>query len=342
MGIYQTGNIVPLAVGPILGGVFAQTLGWRAIFWFLTIYAGFFLVALIIFLPETLRSLVGNGSIPAKGAARSLFSYIHLRRHPELIVPITRTPSIQTGAKKLTVDFLGPLKIVISRQVTLLIVIVSIHYTIWQMTVTAMSTLFAETYHLSELQIGLTYIANGCGSMLGTLSTGKLLDIEYRRFLSLQSSSISSANSEEPADPSTSYFPLEVARLRLLPLWITLQIASILVFGWTLHFHVHISLPIISTFFVGWSAMSIYISINTFLVDVFPRKSSSATAALNLARCLTGAGGTAAVLPLVGRIGVGWAFTCCVGMMIICLGCWGAQMRWGERWRRERELIVRE
>jgi MFS family permease len=51
MGIYQAGLLCPLAIGPVLGGVFSQTLGWRAIFWFLTIYSGIVLFVLFFFLP---------------------------------------------------------------------------------------------------------------------------------------------------------------------------------------------------------------------------------------------------------------------------------------------------
>jgi predicted MFS family arabinose efflux permease len=105
-------------------------------------------------------------------------------------------------------------------------IIVSIHYTVWRVTVTALSTLFARTYNISELQIGLTYLANGFGSMIGTFFIGKLLDIEYRLCLS----SLSPSSNTPP-------FPLQTARLRLLPLWITLLIPF---FGWThLHFRPH-------------------------------------------------------------------------------------------------------
>ena len=79
MGIFQAGLLAPLAIGPVLGGIFAETLGWRSIFWFLTIYAAVFLLFLVILLPETLRSLVGNGSIPAKGLAKVGDRFLHVR-----------------------------------------------------------------------------------------------------------------------------------------------------------------------------------------------------------------------------------------------------------------------
>lgn len=72
------------------------------------------------------------------------------------------------------------------------------------------------------------------------------------------------------------------------------------------------------------------------LVDVFPDRSASATAALNLARCLLGAGGTAAALPIVTAINVGWAFTLLTGIMFVALGLIPMQMRHGAHKMRKR------
>ncbi|KAK3044957.1 hypothetical protein LTS18_014940, partial [Coniosporium uncinatum] len=286
MGIFQAGLLVPLAIGPVLGGVFAQTLGWRAIFWFLTIYAAAFLVVLVFVLPETLRSMVGNGSIPAKGLSQSLLGYIQQRRHPTAAKTIPDTPS---NGKKAKIDVLGPLKIILSVEVSFVIAFLSIHYMVWQMSVAASSTLFKETYGLSEIQIGLTYISNGAGCILATLTIGKFLDFEYRR-----------TQAKFTGDPKE--FPLERARLRTLWLWSAIECASVLVFGWTIQYSIHISVPIICSFFIGWAATCIYSIANTYLVDVFTHSGASATAALNLARCLVGAGGTAAILPLANAI----------------------------------------
>lgn len=50
---------------------------YRSLFWFLFAFGAVVLVFLVLFLPETLRSLVGNGSIPARGINRSGVSIWH-------------------------------------------------------------------------------------------------------------------------------------------------------------------------------------------------------------------------------------------------------------------------
>ncbi|RDW56446.1 MFS general substrate transporter-63 [Coleophoma crateriformis] len=324
MGYFQAGLLVPLAIGPVLGGVFAGTLGWRAIFWFLTIYSGVFLMILIIVLPETLRSMVGNGSVPARGVSKSPLSRIMQKRHPEMV----STESLP-NQKRAPINFLGPLQILCGREVVFIVVFVSLYYTIWQMTVTVMSSLFASVYGLGEIEIGLTYIANGVGTVLGTLTTGKFLDFEYGR-------------AKRSHTGAAEDFPLERARLRSM--WITagIQCVSVLIFGWTLQYRVHIAVPIVCSFFLGYTAVSIYSAGSTFLVDVFPNQAASATAAVNLVRCLMGAGGTAAVLPISNAIGVGRAFTLFTGLMVAGLGFLVVQLRHGARWRRELEKKLHE
>ena len=322
IGIFQAGLLVPLAFAPVLGGVFAGTLGWRAIFWFLTIYSAVFLVFLVLLLPETLRSLVGNGSIPAKGLAESPLAYMQRRRQEKRAPESAKVQqeSSTSAKKKAQIDFLGPLRILVGKQAVCVILFLSIYYTVWQMTVAAMSTLFEQTYHLTQLQTGLTYIANGVGCILGTITTGKFLDFDYRR-----------VKAKYTGDDDG--FPIERARLRTMWLWAGLQCASVLVFGWTIDKHVHISVPIITTFFTGWAEIAIQAATSTFLVDVFPKQSASATAALNLSRCLMGAGGTAAIIPLANAISVGWSFTLCTGVLLISLLLLLAQMQCGPRWR---------
>ncbi|KAK9366554.1 putative mfs multidrug [Lipomyces kononenkoae] len=340
MGIFQAGLLVPVAVGPVIGGALAGSLGWRAIFWFLTIYSGLFLLLLLLLLPETLRSIVANGSrIPTNPLHRyPLNIYLMTTRvkwDPDAIPP-------QLAARK-NIDVTGPFRILSSKHAAPIIIFLAIYYAVWQMSITAMSTLFQERYGLDEIQVGLTFIANGAGSMIGTLVTGKILDMDYRRVKTKYESQSCATNVAIGIDLSCSttnwedHIPIEKARLRLVPVFSLLQCMSITLFGWTIQYpdHVNIAVPIVSTFITGWTAVSTQSVIMTYLVDIFPNRSAAASASLNLARCLFAAGGTSIVMPMTNRIGVGLAFTICVAVQLVALVGPFVQWNFAGAWRRE-------
>ena len=51
-------------ISPILGGIIGQYAGWHWIFWFLLIFSSTVFIPLILFMPETCRRVVDDGSIP--------------------------------------------------------------------------------------------------------------------------------------------------------------------------------------------------------------------------------------------------------------------------------------
>ncbi|KAI2470675.1 MFS general substrate transporter [Annulohypoxylon bovei var. microspora] len=342
MGIFQAGLLVPVAVGPVIGGALAGSLGWRAIFWFLTIYSGVFLGFLIVLLPETLRSIVANGSqTPSNPVVR-----FPLRVYQKTTkVQWNRESATPQPAAKKRIDVAGPLRILISKHAAPIIIFLAVYYAVWQMSITAMSSLFEERYGLTETQIGLTFIANGAGSMIGTLITGKILDVDYRR-VRVKHEAHSTQIDVEPANGpfrsvtnSEDHFPLEKARLRLVPVFSLVQCLSIILFGWTIEYpdRVHIAVPIVSTFITGWTAVSTQSVVMTYLVDIFSDRSAAASASLNLARCLFAAGGTSFVMPMVNSIGVGLAFTVCVVVQAIALLGVAVQWKFAARWRADAE-----
>ncbi|KAJ5281243.1 hypothetical protein N7478_006615 [Penicillium angulare] len=336
MGIFQAGLLVPVAVGPVIGGALAGTLGWRAIFWLLVIYSGVFLIALLILLPETLRSIVSNGSrVPSNWIAGYPLN-VYKRTTTVKWDPDTTPPP---GAKK-RIDLIGPFRILISKHAAPIIFFLAVYYAVWQMSITAMSSLFKNHYGLSEIQIGLTFIANGVGSMVGTLITGKILDLDYRKIkakFEAQSVESSSPDTQETQTMTQEDFPLEKARLRLVPLFSVLQCLSLILFGWTIQYRVHIAVPIISTFITGWTVVSMQSVIMTYLVDIYHERSAAASASINLARCLFAAGGTSFVMPLINAVGAGATFTICAAVQIVALGGPILQWKFAAGWRRKEE-----
>lgn len=341
MGIFQAGLLAPVAVGPVIGGALAGSLGWRSVFWFLMIYAAVFLVVLISLLPETLRSVVANGSIlPSNPIIRFPLS---IYQKLSTVEKGQNAASPQLAATK-RIDVFGPFRILISKHAAPIILFLAIYYAVWQMSITAMSSLFKDRYGLTEIQIGFTFIANGVGSIIGTLITGKILNIDYGRvkadFEARLSTDIESDDAASRVKPGQKEFPLEKARLRLVPVFSILQCLSLLLFGWTIQYphRVHIAVPIVSTFITGWTAVSMQSIITTYLVDIYHDKSAGASASLNLARCLFAAGGTSFVMPLINAVGVGLTFTICVAVQAIAVIGPLLQWKYAALWRKKAEM----
>ena len=140
IGIFQAGLLVLVAVGPIIGGALAGSLGWRSIFWFLAIYSGAFLLLLAVLLPETLRPIVGNGSrMPSSLIAK--YPLLWFQRTTRVVWDTALSQELP--AKK-RIDLLGPFCILTSKQAAPIIVFLATYYAVWQMSITAMSTLFQK------------------------------------------------------------------------------------------------------------------------------------------------------------------------------------------------------
>src|SRR5579859_902097 len=136
LGIFGTGPLAGPSLGPIIGGALAQTLGWRAIFWFMAIFGGVFIVLLLFFLPETLRSIVGNGSVrPTKIWQVPLFDVFRRPKHVDEDDPEARSVVSQraTMDKKKHVNLLESFKILLEKDVVLILLIPSIYYTVYIM-----------------------------------------------------------------------------------------------------------------------------------------------------------------------------------------------------------------
>ncbi|KAI1333040.1 major facilitator superfamily domain-containing protein [Xylariaceae sp. FL0255] len=348
MGIFQGALLIPNVIGPVIGGALAGALGWRSDFWFLAIYGGAFLVFLVLLLPETLGPIVGNGGARVSGFA--VRYPLNIYQKTTKVKFIASDPPASTEEPR-RIDLAGPFRILFSKQAAPIIVFLGIYYAIWQMSITAMSTLFQTRYGLTETQVGLIFIANGAGAILGTLITGKILDADYRRVqtgheartseaVAVRPTNIGGGESIQASDqPDGATFPLEKARLRLLPIFALLQCAAILIFGWTVEYahRVPIAIPIITTFVTGWTLVSTQSVIMTYLIDVFGKQKAAASASLNLARCLLAAGATSVVIPLVNTVGVGLTFTIAVIVQVAALAGFGIQWHFGGRWRAELE-----
>lgn len=189
-------------------------------------------------LPETLRALVGNGSIPPSRAYRPL------------IPIIGRTAQEADDADKPPRrGFANPLRLFTYPDVSLLLFFNALVYSVFYGVTATISTLFQPIYpFLSETDIGLCFLAIGGGMLVGGVVTGEVLDHEYKR---IKRDMIRRAEADpekkiRPEDVTQeAHFPIEYARLRLMPAFFAVYIAACIGYGWCLQAKVNIAGPLI-------------------------------------------------------------------------------------------------
>ena len=323
-------NVAP-SLGPVLGGLIAQELSWRWIFWLLTILSGAHLFGLLLLFPETSRKLVGNGSlIPRSQLNRTVCAILQDRKS-------TTEPS--TTSPKLThiPNPLISLKMLFHKPTFIIVAVGSIQYAIFGALGTSLATVMAETYSLNFLTAGLIYLPSGIGGLLAALLTGKLIDHDFRvaaQSLHLRQGDVIDINTRSPNDLLA--FPIEKARLRSIFLFVPTASIATVGYGWSIHAHSHIAIPLVLQFLLGSTQVATFVVCGTLLTDYNPNRSATAQAGYNLVRCTLAGGCIAALEPLVQGVGAGWSFTVFTALGLLCVPLLFVLRVKGWEWRKQR------
>lgn len=228
MGYYALAQFTAPAVGPVIGGALSQRWNYHATFFFLTAVSGPLLIFMVLFLVETLRVLVGNGSARTFGIYRPLVE-------PKLVSSVanSRRPRMKNPLQgRLEFGFHRPFLVFARPETGLAVLSFSMVYATYYLSSSALPFLFKSVYGLDELMIGICFIPSGVGSAIGTVLAGKILDWEYARA------------------SSQSKLPVKVTRVRLQSAWVYLPgyCVSLLAYGWCVRAHTHIAAPIVFQF----------------------------------------------------------------------------------------------
>lgn len=159
---YST-NAAP-SFGPVIAGILTQGLGWRAIFWFLIILTGVYLLVVVFMLHETQRRLVGNGSIPTRGMHKYLFDKITkgclVDPEEAAITHVKRKHHFLNPFKCIHMLFhKGNFTIILTGLIT---------YAVKMTLQTSLAVQCMEVYDLNYLEAGLIYLPSGIGGAIAS------------------------------------------------------------------------------------------------------------------------------------------------------------------------------
>lgn len=217
-------SVIPLIgpiIGPVAGGFLVESSGWRWVFWFLTIVAGFVTINMALFMRESyapvllerkarrLRQATGNPLLRSK-------------------LDTGLTP-IQLFARSIIrpcrILFCSPLVLVFS------VYMVVIHGYLYLL-FASVSVVFQDTYKFSTSTSGLVFLSIGLGSITSLVWHSMTSDGEA---------------AERAKDD---HFEPEF-RLKLLPYGAFCIPVGFFIYGWTTYYKTHWIAPLIGLYFFG-------------------------------------------------------------------------------------------
>lgn len=167
-GPMAAGVLTAPALGPTIGGLLTQLLGWRSVFWFLTIISGGYLIIYIMFMPETHHKIVDDGSIvPQQWWRQSVVQYLDARRRVKRMSADERKEYDRTQQALLEqqqntkLRFPNPLRsfVILQNPEALCLVLYSgIMMFCNLILMTSTPTVFPRLYELNELEVGLCFL----------------------------------------------------------------------------------------------------------------------------------------------------------------------------------------
>ena len=280
-GWYLLGPLLGPTLGPLFGGIVVQRLGWRWIFWIMTIVCTINTVAGYFFLRETYVPVIlsHRKQVYERDSDQGLkYRYDGEDDRPirqKILHSLSRPPKI----------FAQPIVATMSVYQALIFGTTYSLYTNFQ-------DIYSGQYGFSTEKVGLLYLGPGLGFLFSVFFLVPRIDTVYNLL------------SKRHNDTPQPEFRLPLANIGsiLIPI-------SLFSFAWTVQTHKHWFVTIASTFFYGVGQVVIINSVQNYYIDSFEQYAASAIAAGSVFRSLVGG-----IIPLLApglfkMLGYGWGIS---------------------------------
>lgn len=279
-GWYLLGPLLGPTLGPLFGGVIVEYLGWRWMFWIMTIVSTINVALGFIFLKESYAPVLlarRKRGLEAQGEGKFYFEGEDLR-------PLR---------VKLAHSMFRPIKILCTQPIVITMasyqaLIFATTYSIY----TNMENIYGGEYGFTTSQVGLLYLGPGLGFLTAV------------RFLVPRIDTVYNYLAKKHGNEGRPEYRLPLANIGafLLP-------ASLFCFGWAVEYHLHWFVTILPTYFYGMSQIVIFNTVQNYYIDSFEKFAASAIAAGTVFRSLVGG-----VVPLFAPswfddLGYGWGIS---------------------------------
>ncbi len=281
-GWYLLGPLLGPTIGPLLGGIIVTRLGWRWVYWILTMICSFNTLVGYFFLRETYAPvLLSQRKAKLQDENNSKYYFEGEDTRP------LRT-KLATSLKRPYVIFVQPIVLTMSLYQA---IIFGTTYSIY----TNMQDIYSKMpYSFDSEQVGLLYLGPGLGFLVAVLFLVPRIDTIYNR--------LTERNNGKA---------LPEYRLPLANVGSILIPVSLFAFAWLVEYrdNVHWFATITPTFFYGVGQVRVFNTVQNYYIDSFSKYAASAIAAGSFFRSLIGG-----VVPLFApmmfdKLGYGWGIS---------------------------------
>jgi MFS family permease len=297
-------------LGPLIGGQFATETKWRWVFGFLSITSLPVYLAILFCMPETLRSLVGNGTVLANQPWIQFPKSLRTKPCTDSKVPKAPRPSFRKFMRllkyppHLIVSFNGAF------QFAGLYGMYIAFPTVWGSD---------KGYGWTTKQVGYAYLCPGIAMFIASIIVGRLSD--WMRQKAKASSKDGKIHPER--------------RMAIQVPGFAIAAAGKIMFGWFAHHKAPAWMSLIGTAMAAVGVSVVFVTSTSFQTECDPAQTASLVALGGFLRNVAAAITAAIMVNILKALGWGWAFTGLGILDLICIPGILLILVRGEKWRED-------